>query len=93
MSIEISTGYGENTRPIIGFSLLKPQNDNKHVVYLLVSHSSEIDLKLNDENNNNAQSVDNEKSSSFILLYQITFEKNFNIFLNQNESYYLYEVI
>ena len=59
MSIEISTGYGENTRPIIGFSLLQPKNDPKKVLYLLVTYSSELDLNLNDENNNRLNSYDN----------------------------------
>ena len=43
--IRISTGYGENTRPIIGFSLLQPQNDPKKCLYLLVSHSSIFNYK------------------------------------------------
>lgn len=93
MSIEISTGYGENTRPIIGFSLLQPQNDPKKALYLLVSHSSIINEKLNDENNNSADSTnEGESFSSYILLYQILFERSVNIFLDQNEFYYLYEV-
>ena len=38
------------------------------------------------------ESQDEEVDYSFILLYQIMFEKCVNIFLNQNESYFLYEV-
>ena len=48
MSIESSSGYGENCKPIIGFSLLQPQNDPKKCLYLLVAHSSLIErLKIN----------------------------------------------
>lgn len=33
-----------------------------------------------------------ENDSSFIILYQLLFEKSVNIYLNQNEFYTLYEV-
>ena len=49
-NLRISTGYGENTRPIIGFSLLQPQNDPKKCVYLLVSHSSVVNLMRKPQN-------------------------------------------
>jgi hypothetical protein len=35
---------------------------------------------------------DDENDSSFILIYQIMFERCVTIFLNQNENYMLYEV-
>ena len=35
---------------------------------------------------------DDETDSSFILVYQILFERSVNIFLNQTENYMLYEV-
>ncbi len=38
-----SSGYGENTKPAIGFSLLQPQNDPKKCLYLLVAHSSVVE--------------------------------------------------
>jgi hypothetical protein len=132
-----SSGYGENSKPIVGFSFLQPQNDPKKCIYLMVGHSSLInspfksdipkadeqvakDLKslnrksfiqneenlgssfnkskLLNETNQEATMIeidnddDDEIDSSFILVYQIMFERCINIFLNQNENYMLYEV-
>jgi len=132
-----SSGYGENSKPIVGFSFLQPQNDPKECIYLMVAHSSLINApfksdkpkadeqcakdnkslnrksfiqneenlgnsfnksKLLNETNQEATMVeidnddDDEIDSSFILVYQIMFERCINIFLNQNENYMLYEV-
>ena len=132
-----SSGYGENSKPIVGFSFLQPQNDPKKCIYLMVGHSSLINTLPNkskkddkspkDENRslNNRKSFiqnqenlggsfnkskvlnetaleatvveidnddDDENDSSFILVYQIMFERCVNIFMNQNENYMLYEV-
>ena len=136
-SIESSSGFGENNKPIIGFSLLQPQNDPKKCIYLMVGHSSTVSaslpkpkqneasppknkstnrksytLNLNEENLANSTNKskllneptqdgtvieidnddDDEIDSSFILVYQIMFERCLNIYLNQNENYMLYEV-
>ncbi len=40
LSIESSSAYGSVNRPIIGFSLLEPQNDPKYCLYLLTAYSS-----------------------------------------------------
>ena len=131
-----SSGFGENSKPIVGFSFLQPQNDPKKCIYLMVGHSSLINVpqktdksKRDDQspkdnktlnrksfvsNHENLGSSfnkskvlnetaleatveidnddDDENDSSFILIYQIMFERCVNIFLNQNENYMLYEV-
>ena len=54
--------------------------------------------ETDDENSINASSEpeiddeDEETDSSFVILYNISFERCVNIFLNQNKSYFLYEV-
>jgi hypothetical protein len=40
LAIESSSAYAHLNRPIIGFSLLEPQNDPKKCLYLLTAHSS-----------------------------------------------------
>ena len=42
-----SSGYGENTKPVVGFSLLQPQNDPKKCLYLLVAHSTIVETNKN----------------------------------------------
>lgn len=37
-----SSGYGENSKPVVGFSLLQPQNDPQKCVYLIVAHSRSL---------------------------------------------------
>lgn len=48
------------------------------------------------ENNDSEFEIDNddddEADSSFILLYQLMFERCANIFLSQSDNYMLYEV-
>jgi hypothetical protein len=123
-----SSGYGENNKPIIGFSLIQPQNDPKKCVYLMVAHSTAVivseekskplknsrktspskrkslnrdsdDSNLSDRQtdlSNNEFEIDNddddEADSSFVLLYQLMFEKCVNVYLNQTQYYSLYEV-
>lgn len=41
-SIESSSAYAHLSRPVLGFSLLEPQNDPKKCMYLLVAHSTMI---------------------------------------------------
>ena len=43
LSIESSSEFGILSGPIIGFSLLEPQNDPKNCLYLMTAHSSLIE--------------------------------------------------
>lgn len=43
MSIESCSDYGENNKPIVGFSLMQPENDPKKCLYLMVVHSTPVD--------------------------------------------------
>jgi len=38
--IDMSTGYGEEKNPIVGFSLHQPHNDTTRSLYLLVAHNN-----------------------------------------------------
>lgn len=129
MCIESSSGYGENNKPVVGFSVLQPQNDPKKCVFLMVAHSSAIlatedksqALKkcqspsksvnktanasrnketlsdsVEDQEEEDEFEIDNDddddSDSSFILLYQLVYERSVNVFHNQNNFYTLYEV-
>lgn len=48
-------------------------------------------LSVNDEKHK-TKIEDDESEPSFVLLYNIAFERSVNLFLNQYESYTLYEV-
>jgi ferric iron reductase protein FhuF len=42
LKIESSSDFGEyNNKPIVGFSLMQPENDPKKCVYLMVAHSTQ----------------------------------------------------
>lgn len=42
LSIESSSSYGQLNRPIVGFSIMEPQNDPKKCIYLLTAYSTLI---------------------------------------------------
>ncbi|RNA06005.1 ELYS-like, partial [Brachionus plicatilis] len=78
LSIESSSGYGENSKPVVGFSLLQPQNDPQKCVYLIVAHSRSLkeavanykkpkmeDLdETNDENQSHEFEIDDDDDES-----------------------------
>ena len=51
--------------------------------HLTSSNKLEADLDTDDEE---------ECDSSFVIIYQLMFGKRVNIYLNQNDTYMLYEV-
>ncbi|CAF1033811.1 unnamed protein product [Brachionus calyciflorus] len=64
----------------------------------MVAHSrslKENSKNLNETNDDEFEidDDDDESESSFILMYQLIYDKSLNIFLNQNDSYMMYEGI
>jgi hypothetical protein len=47
-TIESSSIYASLTRPVIGFSLIEPQNDPRKCLYLLIAHSSIVNCIYDD---------------------------------------------
>jgi hypothetical protein len=85
LTIDSSSESRNNYKPIIGFSVLEPQNDPKQCLYLVIGHSSSIEID-----------DDNETDNSCMLIYQLNYERK-KVFLSQFEmdyelNYNIYEV-
>ena len=44
LTIDSSSEFRNINKPIIGFSVLEPQNDPKQFLYLVIGHSSSIEI-------------------------------------------------
>ena len=82
LTIDSSSESRNNYKPIIGFSVLEPQNDPKQCLYLVIGHSSSIEID-----------DDNETDNSCMLIYQLNYERKKVLSeMDYELNYNIYEV-